>query len=426
MPIGEAREALLLTPKARIVAPLVAWRRGAEDYLLVTEPESGERLARELVRGRFAAKCTIELEEHRSTVVLGEPALAAYGTNGLRDGRLRRPGRRARGRQAPTRRARRARRARAAADPRAHAPAGPGARRSRDARRGGPRGAGDKLHEGLLPRAGAGRAAPLPRPANRGLRLLAIEDGERPPPTPNSSSTARSWVASRVPRRTQSAASSPSPTSAVRCPRTRSSSWGAAASASWAGTSDGLPVHCRFPAPVAQGIERCPAEAEVARSNRAGRIKDSCRWGLLPGRVASPPRAPGDEWRRVRLRPAAGAARERATVSLLERGRPERCSGRSGRIARACLGEGRIGFFTGWARCDDPSTGGRGSTPTCGNRRSPVHTGSTAGSYGCGRSVVRADYRWLASVTRSSRPKGLLSRSWNDWYTASINSANDR
>ena len=62
MPIGEAREALLLTPKARIVAPLVAWRRGAEDYLLVTEPEVGERLARELVRGRFAAKCTIELE----------------------------------------------------------------------------------------------------------------------------------------------------------------------------------------------------------------------------------------------------------------------------------------------------------------------------------------------------------------------------
>jgi hypothetical protein len=28
-------------------------------------------------------------------------------------------------------------------------------------------------------------------------------------------------------------------------------------------------------APVAQGIERCPAEAEVARSNRAGRISPS-------------------------------------------------------------------------------------------------------------------------------------------------------
>ena len=28
-------------------------------------------------------------------------------------------------------------------------------------------------------------------------------------------------------------------------------------------------------APVAQGIERCPAEAEVARSNRAGRMAGS-------------------------------------------------------------------------------------------------------------------------------------------------------
>ena len=27
MPVGDAREALLLTPKARIVAPMVVWRR---------------------------------------------------------------------------------------------------------------------------------------------------------------------------------------------------------------------------------------------------------------------------------------------------------------------------------------------------------------------------------------------------------------
>ncbi len=71
MPVGEAREALLLTPKARIVATLVVWRRGAEDYLLLTEPETGERLARELLRSRFAAKCEIAAEEHRSTLVLG-------------------------------------------------------------------------------------------------------------------------------------------------------------------------------------------------------------------------------------------------------------------------------------------------------------------------------------------------------------------
>jgi hypothetical protein len=37
------------------------------------------------------------------------------------------------------------------------------------------------------------------------------------------------------------------------------------------------------PAPVAQGIERCPAEAEAARSNRAGRIIR----GRFPGGACS-------------------------------------------------------------------------------------------------------------------------------------------
>ena len=69
--VGESCEALLLTPKARIVAPLRAWRRADDDFLLLTEPEAGERLARELVRARFAAKCEIALEEHGSVVVLG-------------------------------------------------------------------------------------------------------------------------------------------------------------------------------------------------------------------------------------------------------------------------------------------------------------------------------------------------------------------
>jgi len=71
LPVGESCEALLLTPKARIVAPMVVWRRADDLYLLLTEPEAGERLARELLRSRFAAKCEIALEEHRSVVVLG-------------------------------------------------------------------------------------------------------------------------------------------------------------------------------------------------------------------------------------------------------------------------------------------------------------------------------------------------------------------
>ena len=71
LPVGESCEALLLTPKARVVAPMVVWRRGEDDFLLLTEPEAGERLARELLRTRFAAKCEVGVEEHSSTVVLG-------------------------------------------------------------------------------------------------------------------------------------------------------------------------------------------------------------------------------------------------------------------------------------------------------------------------------------------------------------------
>ncbi len=71
LPVGGSCEALLLTPKARVVAPMVVWRRGEDDFLLLTEPEAGERLARELLRTRFAAKCEVGAEEHSSTVVLG-------------------------------------------------------------------------------------------------------------------------------------------------------------------------------------------------------------------------------------------------------------------------------------------------------------------------------------------------------------------
>jgi folate-binding protein YgfZ len=77
LPVGESCEALLLTPKARVVAPMLVWRRGDDDFLLLTEPEAGERLARELLRARFAAKCEIAVEEHRSVLVLGAAELLA-------------------------------------------------------------------------------------------------------------------------------------------------------------------------------------------------------------------------------------------------------------------------------------------------------------------------------------------------------------
>jgi folate-binding protein YgfZ len=68
---GESCEALLLTPKARVIAPLVVWRRGEDDFLLLTEPELGDTVRTHLTRMRFAAKCAIEPEEHSSTIVFG-------------------------------------------------------------------------------------------------------------------------------------------------------------------------------------------------------------------------------------------------------------------------------------------------------------------------------------------------------------------
>jgi folate-binding protein YgfZ len=69
--VGDSCEALLLTAKARIVAPLVVWRRGEDDFLLLSEPEAEEALVRALLRARFAADCSIEAESHSSVVVLG-------------------------------------------------------------------------------------------------------------------------------------------------------------------------------------------------------------------------------------------------------------------------------------------------------------------------------------------------------------------
>ena len=67
----EVCEALLLTAKARVIAPLVVWRRADEDFLLLTEPELGDIVLRHLTRMRLRAQVEIEPEEHTSHVVLG-------------------------------------------------------------------------------------------------------------------------------------------------------------------------------------------------------------------------------------------------------------------------------------------------------------------------------------------------------------------
>jgi tRNA-modifying protein YgfZ len=65
-------EALLLTAKARVIAPLVVWRRADDDFLLLTEPELGDVVLRHLMRLRLRAQVEIEPEQHTSHVVLGD------------------------------------------------------------------------------------------------------------------------------------------------------------------------------------------------------------------------------------------------------------------------------------------------------------------------------------------------------------------
>jgi folate-binding protein YgfZ len=74
--VGDSCPALLLTAKARLVAPLVVWRRGDDDYLVLTEPELGEQVRALLLRMRLRARCEIEPERHRSLLVFGGTGIA--------------------------------------------------------------------------------------------------------------------------------------------------------------------------------------------------------------------------------------------------------------------------------------------------------------------------------------------------------------
>jgi folate-binding protein YgfZ len=71
---GQSCEALLLTPKARLIAVLHLLRRGAHDFLLLTEPELGDVVRDHLVRMRLAARAEIEREEHDSYLLFGGEA----------------------------------------------------------------------------------------------------------------------------------------------------------------------------------------------------------------------------------------------------------------------------------------------------------------------------------------------------------------
>jgi folate-binding protein YgfZ len=68
---GQACPALLLTAKARVLAPLVVLRRAEDDFLVLTEPGLGEPVRAHLIRMRLRARCEIEPEEHESVLVFG-------------------------------------------------------------------------------------------------------------------------------------------------------------------------------------------------------------------------------------------------------------------------------------------------------------------------------------------------------------------
>jgi folate-binding protein YgfZ len=82
---GEACPALLLTAKARLIAPLVVLRRGDEDFLLLTEPGLGEVVRAHLTRMRLRARCEIEAEEHESALVFGAATGFATDWPGARE-----------------------------------------------------------------------------------------------------------------------------------------------------------------------------------------------------------------------------------------------------------------------------------------------------------------------------------------------------
>ncbi len=69
---AESCEALLLTAKGRVIAPLLVWRRSEDDFLLLTEPELGAVVLEHLRRMRVASRCEIEQEQHTSAIVFGE------------------------------------------------------------------------------------------------------------------------------------------------------------------------------------------------------------------------------------------------------------------------------------------------------------------------------------------------------------------
>ena len=78
---GEARQALLLTPKSRIVAPLRVVRESPASFLLITEAELAQAVATTLLRARFAAKCEISVEPLHGALHFSDPGRGIHNVD---------------------------------------------------------------------------------------------------------------------------------------------------------------------------------------------------------------------------------------------------------------------------------------------------------------------------------------------------------
>ncbi|MGI9186637.1 MAG: hypothetical protein ACR2J9_03810, partial [Gaiellales bacterium] len=81
---GEARRALLLTPKAKVLADVRVTRLDAERLLLDLEPSAAVELAKQLTRYRLGSKVTIEATDAWALVSLIGPGAEAISLAGTR------------------------------------------------------------------------------------------------------------------------------------------------------------------------------------------------------------------------------------------------------------------------------------------------------------------------------------------------------
>ena len=252
-------------------------RRGVDDFLLLTEAGLASACARRCSARGSPRSARSSSRSTRRVVVLGE-ASPGIPTRGLRGSGVEvlddeTPSARSATRSSSSCGSAPERRGSAARSTTASFPRRQGSTACR------------RLREGLLPGPGADRAPALPRPREpdaaraRARRRRATRVRRRARPT-----RGRSSAGSRA-RLATATASSRSRTSGSRFPRDAAPQLG-----------DALRNAARLavPAPVAQGIERCPAEAEVASSNLAGRITGKPRkHGVFValGRRLAPPHA---------------------------------------------------------------------------------------------------------------------------------------